>query len=93
MSKTVLLPDDLYIEIQNTDVSVHWVKVEQSMAKKIKFFFEVYKIEKMIEDGEETLESFVQKNPHSKIHAWERFYPRNKVEAKELDDSLKIDFP
>lgn len=58
MSKTVLLPDDLYKEIQETSVEIHWVKVEQSMAKKIKLFFDVYKLEKMIDEWSETLESF-----------------------------------
>ena len=62
MSKTVLLPDELYKEIQETDVEIHGVKVEQSMAKKIKLFFDVYKLERMIEDGVETSESFREKN-------------------------------
>lgn len=62
MSKTVLLPDELYKEIQETDVEIHWVKVDQSMAKKIKLFFDVYKLEKMIDEWTETYSSFKEKN-------------------------------
>lgn len=66
MSKTVLLPDDLYKEIQETCVEIHWVKVEQSMAKKIKLFFDVYKLEKMIDEWTETYEQFMKNN--LKVH-------------------------
>lgn len=62
MSKTVLLPDALYKEIQETDVEIYWVSVEQSIAKKIKLFFEVFKLERMINEWSETYASFLEKN-------------------------------
>lgn len=62
MSKTVLLPDELYKEIQETNIKVHWVIVEQSMAKKIKLFFDVYSIERAIEEWVESFESFKTNN-------------------------------
>lgn len=77
MSKTVLLPDDLYKEIQETNVEIHWVKVEQSMAKKIKLFFDVYKLEKMIDEWTETYGQFLKNNL--------------KVHNDMLDDKIRID--
>lgn len=62
MSKTVLLPDELHYLIQNTDIIISWSHVEMSMAKKIKLFFDVYRLENMVEQWEETLESFKTKN-------------------------------
>ena len=62
MSKTVLLPNELYKEIQETQVEIHGVKIEQSMAKKIKLFFDVDKVERMIEEWGGTLESFKTNN-------------------------------
>ena len=77
MSKTVLLPDDLYKEIQETSVEIHWVKVEQSMAKKIKLFFDVYKLEKMIDEWTETYGQFMKNNL--------------KVHNDMLDEQIRID--
>ena len=62
MSKTVLLPDDLYDEIQKTDIEIYWVLIEHSMAKKIKLFFDLYKFNKMVDEWTETLESFKRNN-------------------------------
>lgn len=60
MSKTVLLPDELYRLIQDTEITVSWSPVEMSMAKKIKLFFDVYILDN--ESWTETLESFKTNN-------------------------------
>lgn len=62
MSKTVLLPDDLYKDIQETNIEIYWVLIEHSMAKKIKLFFDLYKFNKMVDEWTETLEQFKQNN-------------------------------
>ena len=45
MSKTVLLPDDLHKEIQDIEINVSGTYQDMSIAKKIKLFFDYYKLE------------------------------------------------
>lgn len=45
MSKTVLLPDDLHKEIQDIEINVSWTYQDMSIAKKIKIFFDYYRLE------------------------------------------------
>lgn len=42
MSKTVLLSDDLHKKIKETTITLSWIPMNLSMAKKIEFFFNSY---------------------------------------------------
>ena len=53
MSKTVLLPDELYKKIQESKIKTDWVDLWMSLAKKIELFFEFY-----------MLKQFLQNSPH-----------------------------
>ena len=53
MSKTVLLPDELYKKIQESKIKTEWVELNMSLAKKIELFFEFY-----------MLKQFLQNSPH-----------------------------
>ncbi len=56
MSKTVLLPDELYKQIQDTKIETKWVEIKMSIAKKIELYFDFY-----------MLKGFLQKSPHIEI--------------------------
>lgn len=77
MSKTVLLPDDLHSKIQESKIMIDWVEVTMSLAKKIELYFDVYKLEKMIDEWTETYGQFMKNNL--------------KVHNDMLDERIRID--
>lgn len=42
MSKTVLLPDELHKQIQDTKIEINWVEIQMSLAKKINHFYKLF---------------------------------------------------
>lgn len=91
--KSVLLPEELYNNIQKMEVSSFGIPLNMSMAKKIDFLYFYYNVEQV---QSETEEEFKKNNPNyivdlSKIndlkkHAWERFPKITDKMTKEICD-------